>query len=184
MLVIGAACVWGGSPAAAMGRPLPARISYPSGHFPELGLTGGDHLAVHSLLNVTGSMRFGDFVWNESNVPSGQIVVRVDLSRQMLSVFREGQEIGSAVILYGSDGTPTPIGRFPILMKDAHYFSHTYQVPMPYMLLLTRDGVAVHGSTVREGWATHGCVGIPLNFARRLFAAVKKGDLIYILPPQ
>jgi hypothetical protein len=180
----GAGTLMGASAMAAIARPALARISYPKDHYPELALPGGQHVTVRSLLNITKPMHFGDFVWNEDSIPEGPMLVRVDLSHQMISVFRGGQEIGSAVILYGSDGTPTPDGRFPILMKDAHYFSHTYQVPMPYTLLLTKDGVAVHGSSVREGWATHGCVGVPLDFARLLFKSVKKGDPVFVLPPR
>jgi lipoprotein-anchoring transpeptidase ErfK/SrfK len=52
---------------------------------------------------------------------------------------------------------------------------------MPYMLRLTEDGVAIHGSNVREGWATHGCIGVPLDFAKLLFAAASKGDPVVIL---
>ncbi|HEY2010384.1 MAG TPA: L,D-transpeptidase family protein [Rhizomicrobium sp.] len=168
--------------AAAPVEPSPVRISYPAGHYPELRLPDGRHVAVHSLLNITRPMHFGDFVWNEANVPQGAVWVRVDLSRQILSVFRDGHEIGSAVILYGSDHTPTPVGRFPILEKNAHYYSHTYQVPMPYMLRLTNDGVAIHASSVREGWATHGCIGVPPDFARLLFTTAGKGTPVDILP--
>ena len=163
-------------------EPTPVRISYPAGGYPVLGLSGGRHVAVRSLLNVTRPMQFGDFVWNEANVPQGTVWVRVDLSRQMLSVFRDGNEIGTAVILYGTDGAPTPVGRFRILEKNAHYYSHTYHVPMPYMLRLSNDGVAIHGSAVREGWATHGCIGVPLDFARLLFATARKGTPVDILP--
>jgi lipoprotein-anchoring transpeptidase ErfK/SrfK len=54
---------------------------------------------------------------------------------------------------------------------------------MPYMLRLTNDGVAIHGSNVRQGWATHGCIGVPPDFARLLFAAAAKGDAVVILGP-
>ena len=101
--------------------------------------------------------------------------MRIDLTRQLMSVFRGGHEIGSAVILYGTDGKPTPTGSFSILEKDADHYSHSYDAPMPYMLRLTNDGVAIHGSNVREGYATHGCIGVPLDFARLLFAAATQG---------
>jgi lipoprotein-anchoring transpeptidase ErfK/SrfK len=127
-------------------------------------------------------MHFGDFVWNEEQIPAGPVWIRIDLTRQLLSVFRSGHEIGSAVILYGSDGKATPAGSFTILEKDAHHYSHSYDAPMPYMLRLTSDGVAIHGSNVREGWATHGCIGVPLEFARHLFGAAKKGDPVFIVP--
>jgi lipoprotein-anchoring transpeptidase ErfK/SrfK len=52
---------------------------------------------------------------------------------------------------------------------------------MPYSLWLTGDGVAVHGSDVRWGRATHGCVGVPVDFARRLFAAAEEGDVVHIV---
>ena len=48
------------------------------------------------------------------------------------------------------------------------------------MLRLTNEGVAIHGSDVQWGNATHGCIGVPTAFARKLFAAVKLGDLVII----
>jgi lipoprotein-anchoring transpeptidase ErfK/SrfK len=136
------------------------------------------------VLNVAKPMHFGSFVWDEDHIPRGPVWVRIDLTRQLLSVFRSGHEIGSAVILYGTDGKPTPTGSFTILEKDPDHYSRSYDAPMPYMLRLTNDGVAIHGSNVREGWATHGCIGVPLDFARLLFAAASKGDLVVILPAQ
>ena len=47
---------------------------------------------------------------------------------------------------------------------------------------LTGDGVAIHGSNVREGAATHGCIGIPSAFAAKLFDVVRVGDPVMILP--
>ena len=97
-------------------------------------------------------------------------------------VFRSGHEIGTAVILYGADGVPTPTGKFPILAKLKDHRSITYDnAPMPYTLRLTPDGVSIHGSNVRWGFATHGCVGIPAQFAARLFDAVKTGDEVLIV---
>src|SRR3546814_15956015 len=73
-------------------------------------------------------------------------------SAQTLSVFRAGYEIGSAVILYGADDKPSPLGAFPIIQKDADHYSSTYNnAPMPYTLRLTSDGVAIHGSDVQWG---------------------------------
>ena len=50
------------------------------------------------------------------------------------------------------------------------------------MLRLTGDGVAIHASDVQRGSATHGCIGVPLPFARLLFAAMRRGNLVAILP--
>ena len=161
-----------------------ARIWYSANDYPRLALPDGRSEVVRSVLNITKPMRFGDYVWNEDRIPKGPVWVRVDLARQLLSVFRGGHEIGSAVILYGTDNKSTPSGAFTILEKSQHYYSRTYDAPMPYMLRLTTDGVAIHGSNVREGWATHGCIGVPLDFARLIFGAAKKGDPVVIVPAE
>jgi lipoprotein-anchoring transpeptidase ErfK/SrfK len=40
--------------------------------------------------------------------------------------------------------------------------------------------VAIHASNVREGWATHGCIGVPMDFAKRLFGEAHLGDAVLI----
>ena len=164
--------------------PSGARIRFDAAHTPKLSLPDGRQEVVRSMLNITTPMHFGNFVWDEDRIPAGRVWVRIDLARQILSVFRDGHEIGSAVILYGTDGKPTPTGSFTILEKNPDYYSHSSHAPMPYMLRLTKDGVAIHGSKVREGWATHGCIGVPLGFAKLLFATAHKGDPVVILPAQ
>jgi hypothetical protein len=164
-------------PIAAQGP----RLSYPEDRLPRLPLPGGRSETIRSILNIDRPMRYGDFVWNEDGVPTGPVWVRVDLKRQLLSVFRAGHEIGSAVILYGAGDKQSPTGAFPVLQKAADYRSRTYDADMPFMLRLTADGVAIHGAAVRRGAATHGCIGVPTAFARRLFEEVRLGDRVVIL---
>lgn len=147
-----------------------------------LALPGGKGETIRSLLTVSGPLRFGRFVWNEDGVPQGPVWVLVDLRRQTLSVFRDGHEIGTSTILYGAPGNPTPPGRFKILAKERAHRSTLYEADMPYMLRLTGDGIAIHGSLVRDGYASRGCIGVPDAFARRLFDQVKTGDMVAILP--
>lgn len=158
------------------------RLRYPAGRYPVLPLPDGRTQQVRSILDIDHAMRFGDYVWNEDGVGEGPVTVRIDLARQMLSVFRGGHEIGTAVILYGTDGKPTPTGLFPVLARAESHKSTLYDATMPYMLRLTGDGVAIHASNVRKGFATHGCIGVPLEFARRLYGVVGVGDEVAILP--
>lgn len=139
-------------------------------------------LMVKRVLPIDGPFRHGDYVWDESGAPAtGPVIITVDLKAQTLSVFRAGYEIGSAVIIYGADDKPSPIGAFPITEKDADHYSRTYNnAPMPYTLRLTSDGVAIHGSDVQWGNATHGCIGVPKAFAKKLFGVAKLGDLVVI----
>ena len=136
---------------------------------------------VRTILAVPGRMQYGDYRWDDKGVPKGPTWVRVDLKSQIISVFRGGDEIGTAVILYGADGLATPTGKFPILAKLKDHRSQTYDAPMPYTLRLTADGVSIHGSNVRWGYATHGCVGVPTAFAAKLFENVSVGDDVLIV---
>lgn len=161
---------------------LGTRFRYPAGREGALPMGAGQALRVRSVLGIRHPMRFGDYVWNDVGVPtSGRIRVRVDLPRQVVSVFRDGNEIGTAVIIYGTDHKPTPRGTFPILMRARQHTSSLYDAEMPYMLRLTNDGVAIHASSVRRGSATHGCIGVPLAFAQLLFDQVARGDLVTIV---
>ena len=136
---------------------------------------------VKRILDIKGPLNHGDWAWDDAGVPAGPMVVTVDLEAQTLSVFRGGYEIGVAVILYGATDKPTPLGTWPILEKDKDHFSNLYDnAPMPYSLRLTQDGVFIHASDVQWGNATHGCIGLPLPFAKKLFAAVKVGDPVVV----
>ena len=137
---------------------------------------------IKSLLKVDKPLHFGEFTWNDTSIPSGPVWIRIDPRAQLLSVFRDGHEIGTTVIVYGGDNKETPTGKFHILARDKDHRSSLYDAAMPYTLQLTNDGVAIHGSTVRWGAATHGCIGVPLEFARRLFDQAEVGDEVVILP--
>jgi lipoprotein-anchoring transpeptidase ErfK/SrfK len=135
---------------------------------------------IKTILNVPARMSYGDYRWDDKGVPAGPVWIRVDPKAQILSVFRAGHEIGTAVILYGASDVPTPTGKFPILAKMKDHRSATYDAPMPYTLRLTADGVSIHASNVRWGYATHGCIGVPEGFAAKLFAAASVGDEVFI----
>jgi hypothetical protein len=157
------------------------RIYYPADRYPALAMPDGKRELVKSLLNSRRPIRFGDYVWNDAGVSRGPVWVRVDLSRQTLSIFRDGNEIGTTVVMFGTDGKPTPRGVFSVLAKAEVHRSSLYDADMPFMLRLTGDGVAIHASRVREGSATHGCVGVPFEFARLLYGQIDRGDRVVIV---
>ncbi|TXC74472.1 L,D-transpeptidase family protein [Sphingorhabdus soli] len=140
-----------------------------------------DSYVVKRVLQIDGPFRHGDYVWDDEGVPPGQIVITVDLKAETLSVFQGGYEIGAAVILFGADEKPTPTGVYPITQKDADHVSNLYNsAPMPYMLRMTNDGISIHGSEVDWGYATHGCIGVPVAFAKKMFGVAKLGDKIIV----
>lgn len=135
---------------------------------------------VRRILDIPGPMQHGSYVWDDAGVPAGELVITIDLAAQTMSVFRGGYEIGAAVIIYGATDKPTPTGIFPISQKKRHHISNLYGAPMPYMLRLTNDGVAIHASDVQWGNATHGCIGLPPEFAALLFEQAELGTKVIV----
>jgi lipoprotein-anchoring transpeptidase ErfK/SrfK len=136
---------------------------------------------IKRILPIDGPIRYGQWHWDDKDVPAGPIVVTVDLEARVLSVFRAGYEIGATAVLLGTEDKPTPLGVYPITQKDKDHVSNIYTgAPMPFMQRLTDDGITLHGSNVELGYASHGCVGMPNDFAAKLFATTKLGDKVYI----
>lgn len=167
--------------AAQGGTDTGRRMIFRQRDLPRLAVTGGERRVVRSILNIAGPMAYGEFAWDDEGIPDGETWIRVDLGAQIISVFRAGHEIGTSTVAFGTDGKPTPAGRFTILEKDADHVSSIYDAPMPYMLRLTGDGIAIHGSDVRIGAATHGCVGVPLAFAEKLFGQARLGGEVVVI---
>jgi len=136
---------------------------------------------VKRILPIEGPLRYGEWHWDETGAPAGPIVITVDLAARVLSVFRDGYEIGATAVIYGAEEKPTPLGVFPVTQKDADHRSTIYDgAPMPYMLRMTNDGISIHGSDVTARLMTHGCVGVPTAFAKKLFGQVRLGDKVIV----
>lgn len=137
--------------------------------------------AVVSPLSPDAPIRPGDYAWNAEGVPHGALTIVVDLEWRYVYVYRGGIEIGRSSMIYGADDKPTPTGVYPILQRKRHHISNLYGAPMPYMLRLTNDGISIHASEeIRDEYATHGCIGLPDEFAAALFAEAKVGDYVLV----
>lgn len=137
---------------------------------------------IKRILPIDGPIKYGQWFWNDKDVPAGPLVITVDLDARVLSVFRDGYEIGATAVLLGTTEHPTPVGEFPILDKERHNVSEKYgDAPMPWTLRLTWDGVAIHGGhAVELGWASHGCIGAPDGFMQKLYPIAHSGDKVII----
>ncbi|WP_233281499.1 L,D-transpeptidase family protein [Sphingomonas changnyeongensis] len=126
-------------------------------------------------------LRPGQWVWAAEVAPQGPVLVYVDLARQLATVYRNGVRIAVTTVSSGKPGHETPTGVFTILQKDAHHRSSTYNnAPMPYQQRLTWDGVALHAGGLPGYPESHGCVHLPMAFARQLFATTDMGGTVIV----
>jgi len=160
--------------------PTPQAVPATAAPAPQAISANDDGMTLRRVLRVDGPFRHGDYVWDVEGVPQGRVVITVDLEAQTIAVFRAGYQIGAAVIIYGANDKPTPHGTFHITQKKVDHVSTLYDAPMPYMMRLTDDGVAIHASSVAWGNATHGCIGVPLEFAKLLYAQADLGTQVII----
>ena len=141
-----------------------------------------ERFVIKRVLPITGPIKYGEWHWDEKGAPAdGPLVMTVDLEARVLSVFRGGYEIGATAVLLGTQEKPTPLGKFPVIWKKADHYSSIYDsAPMPFTHRLTNDGIAIHGTKVEKGYASHGCIGVPNDFGKKLFGVTKLGDVVYI----
>jgi len=112
-----------------------------------------------------------------SSYASGPILAKIDLSSQRMKVYSGRRLLYTWKVSTGRRGYGTPTGTWRIHRMHKRYFSRKYDnAPMPHAMFYHR-GFAVHGTTSirRLGRrASHGCVRLHPDNARKLFSLVKR----------
>src|SRR6476661_6795923 len=149
--------------------------------FTPLAAQGAPKSAALELARQAEKLKPGEWVWKPEIARDGPVLVYVDLGRQRATVYRNGVRIGVSTVSSGKDGYETPTGVFTILEKDKDHRSRTYDdAPMPYQQRLTWKGVALHAGNLPGFPASHGCVRLPMEFAKKLFAVTPMGGTVVI----
>ena len=138
-------------------------------------LTEGRDVAPFSVLQN------GDYIWKPEISPSGPVLIIVSTPDQLLYVYRNGIRIGRSTVSTGRPGHRTPAGVFTILQKQVDHYSTIYHgASMPFMERLTWGGVALHGGDLPGFADSHGCIRLPLKFAKLLYTITDKGTTVMV----
>lgn len=119
------------------------------------------------------------FVWNDPGTAEPVTVV-VSIPLQRAYVYRGTALVAATAVSTGKPGDDTPTGIYPILQKAVKHVSNLYGSSMPYMQRLTWDGIALHAGANPGVPASHGCVRLPTEFARKLFAITDVGTTVVV----
>lgn len=142
---------------------------------------GAPNSAAVEFARQAEALKPGQWVWAEEIAPEGPVLVYVDVARQLATIYRNGVRIAVTTVSTGKPGHATPTGVFTILQKDMHHRSSTYNnAPMPYQQRLTWDGVALHAGGLPGYPESHGCVHLPIAFAKRLFETTSMGGTVIV----
>ncbi len=115
--------------------------------------------------------------------PVEPMMAIVLLRNQRITVYDARGWIMRAPVSSGQKGRETPAGIFSVIEKQAEHYSNLYDdAYMPHMQRVTWSGIALHGGPLPGYAASHGCVRMPYDFARRLFGVTKLGMRVIVAP--
>src|SRR6202158_1449343 len=146
-----------------------------------LTASAAGHTKGRAVQPFTPELKPGDYVWHPEISPAGPVVVIVSLPDQVVYVYRNGVRIGRSTVSTGKPGKPTPTGMFTILQKKVDHESSIYKgAKMPHMQRLTWTGIAMHAGNLPGYPASHGCVRLPVDFAKKLYSVTRNGTSVII----
>jgi lipoprotein-anchoring transpeptidase ErfK/SrfK len=128
-------------------------------------------------------------------LPKPQILegkyVDINLSKQAMSIFEDGKELGAYKISSGIAGMKTPVGEFEVMGKASRPWSDDYELFMPWFIQFTSEGHGIHELPEWPGGAkegsnhlgipvSHGCVRLGVGPAKKVYDFVEIGTPIVI----
>jgi lipoprotein-anchoring transpeptidase ErfK/SrfK len=105
----------------------------------------------------------------------------VSLTDQLAFLYRGEELVAVSTVSSGTDKNPTPRGIFSVLAKKPMHRSIKYDnAPMPFMQRIDEYGVALHAGHLPGYPASHGCIRLPGEFAKRLYSVTDHGTTVMI----
>jgi chemotaxis protein histidine kinase CheA len=111
------------------------------------------------------------------------IMAIVSIKSQQVTFYDADGWILRAPVSTGTTGRETPAGVFAVIEKNKDHHSSLYDDAwMPNMQRITWNGLALHGGPLPGYAASHGCVRMPYDFAKKLFHKTWIGMRVIISP--
>jgi ankyrin repeat protein len=109
-----------------------------------------------------------------------QLRVEISLAKQHATVIKDGIEVFTTQVSTGRAGYSTPAGQYVITDKDRDHISTIYKVAMPYFMRLNCRDFGMHAGVVPRYPASHGCIRLPGDAAKKLFSEIPVGTVVMI----
>ncbi len=144
-------------------------------------LCGGDSYYLVTSENGSGYIKRGV----TENL--GDVAVVVDVSSQLLTLYKDAEPFHTASVVTGKNSMPTDIGLFQINRKMRDYYMSSYDVFVSFWMPFSGDQ-GLHDASWRKEFGgniykkngSHGCINLPYETAETVYNNVKKGTKVLV----
>ena len=127
----------------------------------------------------TGNWRCTQILLGSGPSPD-QLRLEITLASQHVALVKNGVPVFNTVCSTGREGFSTRRGDYVVTDKDRYHFSTIYKVEMPYFMRLSCLDFGMHEGVVPNYPASHGCIRLPGDAARKFFAEIPIGTLVTV----
>lgn len=142
-----------------------------------------DEVGAATVETAAISLRPNAYVWDDRSVAAvpGAVTVVISIPDQRAYVYRGQALVAASAVSTGKKGKATPVGMYTILQKKVAHNSNLYNnASMPYMQRLTWDGIALHAGQNPGFPNSHGCIRLPVDFAKKLYEVTDLGTTVMV----
>ena len=127
----------------------------------------------------TGQWRCTQILLGRGPSPD-QLRIEISLASQRAALIKNGVPIFRTECSTGRPGYSTRTGHFVITEKERNHRSTIYKVEMPYFMRLSCLDFGMHAGVVPNYPASHGCIRLPSEAARKFFSEIPVGTLVTV----
>jgi lipoprotein-anchoring transpeptidase ErfK/SrfK len=129
----------------------------------------------------TDTVKPNKYLWRDVPASAGPERVVISLGEQLAYFYRGDTLAGVASVSTGKKGKESPVGVFNVLFKKTMHRSRKYDnAPMPFSQFITDYGVALHAGHNPGHPGSAGCIRLPAEFAKKLYANTDVGTAVLI----
>jgi ankyrin repeat protein len=142
-------------------------------------LTSRDKMSALDIAAETGHWHAAQILLGGGPSPD-RLRLEISLGLQRVALFKDGVPVYRTQCSTGRPGYSTKRGEFVITNKERYHRSTIYHVDMPYFMRLSCLDFGMHAGYVPDHPASHGCIRLPEEAARKFFSEIPVGTLVTV----
>jgi ankyrin repeat protein len=142
-------------------------------------LTSRNKMSALDIAAETGHWRAAQILLGGGPSPD-RLRLEISLGLQRVALVKNGVPVYRTQCSTGRAGYSTKRGEFVITNKERNHRSTIYHVDMPYFMRLSCLDFGMHAGYVPNYPASHGCIRLPEEAARKFFSELPVGTLVTV----